>query len=119
MTLLTQAKETKLNAATCQLFLQYELYFKYVDRNKATITEEEIEKLRLDGEAEIKQLKSSKGAKKNITKLFASFHAALSSKNIRGKGKGPRAKRAPKKPAKDQGVESKTKASADKSVPKG
>ena len=77
MTLLTLAKEGKLNACCCQLLLQYEFYYRYVDKNKGTVAEEEVERLRTEGEAEIKKLKSNIGAKKNIAKLFALFHATL------------------------------------------
>lgn len=114
MTLLTLAKEGKLNACCCQLLLQYEFYYRYVDKNKGTVTEEEVERLRVEGEAEIKKLKSNIGAKKNIAKRFALFHATLSSKGTTrvgsggrgmrsgrsGRGKGSRTKRGPKKSSK-------------------
>ena len=98
MTLLTQAKTTKLAVLICQLFLQYVLYYKYVDKNRETMTEEEVLALQQEAAHEVSQIQSTRGVKKIISKLFASFHAALINKGGKG-SKLPRAKRAPKKAA--------------------
>jgi hypothetical protein len=80
--LLTKAKANKLLAYTCQFSLQYGNYYKYVNKNRATASDEDLEKLWQDGQAEIDRIKFNKGAKKNIIKVLTSFHFSLSSDTV-------------------------------------
>jgi hypothetical protein len=95
ITLLTGAKEIRLKLLTSQLALQYEFFFKYVDKNRNLIKDEEIDSLAEEAKVRNEKLKSKKVAEKAITKMLLLYNAALSSKG--GPIKKPRAKRAPKK----------------------
>jgi hypothetical protein len=99
ITLLTDSKETRLKLLTSQLRLQYEFFYKYVDKNRDTASEEEMKLLENEGKLRNEKLGSKKIAERNITKVLSSFHTEFCCKSSHASssnGKKPRVKRAPK-----------------------